>query len=545
MNSVRLPALVLVLFLSLPALPQAQNQGYLYRIVFNDKGDQNTSSYDPALLFSNKALERRKKHNIAGIDFHDLPVYKPYIAQISGMGMGLELKCTSRWMNSALFWSANPVVTENLAALPSVKEVMTVKIPGTKGINADKLSLALSPAEIPFDRPVQMLNGYPLIASGFNGRGILIAVLDGGFENGDRISSLEKLRLEKRILAQRDFVDNDISVYHSSTHGTAVLSVLAGNIDGWILGTARGASFLLLRTEDTGSEYPCEEDYWAAGAEYADSCGADIISSSLGYSTFDDPSMDYKLSDLDGNTAFVTRAADIAASKGILVVNSAGNERNKTWKKIICPSDGDSVLAAGAVDVNNIIAYFSSAGPSADRRVKPDVSAMGVSVPVQVAGSGIAYASGTSFSCPVLSGMAASLMQAVPGATSIEIAAAVRASGDRYLVPDSLYGYGIPDMMKALEILQAKYVKIGEAEISVSPNPTPGDFDILFGSAPSAVSVEIFTLEGRLIMRKKYDEFAGRILHINAPGTEYRGVYLVRVSTQTVSKVLKIIKTGV
>ena len=211
-----------------------------------------------------------------------------------------------------------------------------------------------------------MINGYPIHDSGYDGKNVLIAVLDGGFMNADQISSLNGLRNRNGIKATYDFVKKNKTVYNSSTHGTAVLSVLAGNLPGLIEGTAPGADYLLLKTEDVESEFPCEEDFWAAGAEYADSAGADIISSSLGYFNFDDSTLNYKYSDLDGKTAFVTRVADIAASKGILVVNSAGNERNSFWKRIIFPSDGDSVIAVGAVDGNNTISSFSSAGPSAD-----------------------------------------------------------------------------------------------------------------------------------------------------------------------------------
>ena len=206
-----------------------------------------------------------------------------------------------------------------------------LKTPGKKNNFNDKLDFKIEQADLPpFDRPVTMVNGNPLHNSGYDGKNILIAVLDGGFINADQISSLNGLRNRNGIKTTYDFVKKNNSVYNSSSHGTAVLSVLAGKITGQIEGTAPGADYLLLKTEDVESEFPCEEDFWAAGAEFADSSGADIISSSLGYFNFDDPTLNYKYSDLDGNTAFVTRVADIAASKGILVVNSAGNERTQS-----------------------------------------------------------------------------------------------------------------------------------------------------------------------------------------------------------------------
>jgi hypothetical protein len=339
-----------------------------------------------------------------------------------------------------------------------------------------------------------------------------------------------------------DFVKKNSAVYNSSSHGTAVLSVLAGEIPGLIEGTAPGADYLLLKTEDVESEFPCEEDFWAAGAEFADSTGADIISSSLGYFNFDDSTLNYKYSDLDGNTAFVTRVADVAASKGILVVNSAGNERNSNWKRIIFPSDGDSVLAVGAVDGNNVISSFSSAGPSADGRIKPDNTAMGVNVPVQISGSDVGRSNGTSFSCPVLSGMAACLMQAVPGSVNNDIIKVLHSSADRYNHPDSLYGYGTPDIVMALVNLQNLYIKVPDEGIVAYPNPTTGNFEIVFSTSPESFTLEIISITGKLIFRKEFADYAGRILQITELQHREQGVYFLRIKNGTSIKVQKIIK---
>ncbi len=394
----------------------------------------------------------------------------------------------------------------------------------------------------PYDLPVTMVNGYPLHNSGYNGRGILIAVLDGGFTNASQISSLNGLRARKGIKATFDFVLKSASVYNYSSHGTNVLSVLAGKLEQQIEGTAQDADYMLLRSEDVSTEFPCEEDFWAAAAEYADSSGADIITSSLGYNTFDDPAMNYNTSQLDGNTAFITRVADIAASKGILVVNSAGNERKKEWQRIMFPADGDSVLAVGAVDGSRIIASFSSAGPSTDRRIKPDVSALGVNVPVQTTGNTTGRSSGTSFSCPIIAGMAACLMQAVPRALNYDIITALRKSSDRHNEPDSLYGYGIPDMNAALVLLQDIYVIKPEKTILAAPNPTTGDFELVFQSAPENFSLEIFSADGKLISRKDYEGIAGRTLLIDELENKAQGIYFVRFTSGTSAIVVKIIK---
>jgi subtilisin family serine protease len=257
---------------------------------------------------------------------------------------------------------------------------------------------------------------------------------------------------------------------------------------------------------------------------------------------FDDPAMNHKFADLDGNTTFVTRAADIAASKGILVVASAGNERNKAWLRIIAPSDGDSVLAAGAVDGYNVISSFSSAGPSADGQVKPDNAALGVSILVQANETQLARLNGTSFSCPVLSGMTACLMEAVPEAGSSEIIDAIHESADRFNYPDSLYGYGIPDMSRAITILQDLHLVVPENESVVRPNPTTGDVEIVFNQPPGNVRIEVVTSAGVPVYIKDFGAYAGRSLEITALNDREQGIYFVRLLTGTGIYTHKIIK---
>ncbi|HEX7493297.1 MAG TPA: S8 family serine peptidase [Bacteroidales bacterium] len=538
----RVKIIITLLFLSSNFVNgQESAYPYFYRVFFRDKGENPSSTYTAEDILSSKAIDRRQKAGIPFPDFRDVPVDKDYLNIISRLG--LKLHTTSKWMNTALFKSQFLFDINTLLNLSFVSEVKIVKTPGKKtGLN-NKLDFQVVQSDLPsFDRPITMINGYPIHDSGYDGKNVLIAVLDGGFMNADQMSSLNGLRNRNGIKTTYDFVKKNKTVYNSSTHGTAVLSVLAGNLPGLIAGTAPGADYLLLKTEDVESEFPCEEDFWAAGAEYADSTGADIISSSLGYFNFDDSTLNYKYSDLDGKTAFVTIVAEVAASKGILVVNSAGNERNSFWKRIIFPSDGASVIAVGAVDGNNIIAGFSSPGPTADGRIKPDNTTMGVSIPVQTSSTIIGRSDGTSFSCPVLSGMAACLLQAVPGALNNHIIEVLHSSADRYNHPDSLYGYGIPDFVLALEKLQDLYFKVPDEGILAYPNPTSGTFEIIFRTPPESFTIEIISFTGKQIFRKKFAGYVGRTLLVAELLHCDEGVYFVRIINSTSIKVQKIIK---
>jgi serine protease AprX len=519
---------------------QAEEYNYYYRVYFRDKGANSPANFSASDLISQRALDRRAKTGIVAPDYKDLPVFPEYINQISSLGF--KMHCTSKWLNTALFKTLEEADTGPLLALPFVSDVKMVKRPAGKSQFTDKLNFPEANADPPFDRPLTMLNAYPLHNSGYDGTGVLIAVLDGGFLYADKASSLVKLRSRNGIKHTWDFVNKNQYVYNYHTHGTAVLSVLAGQIIGAIMGTAPDADFLLLRTEDGSTEFPVEEDFWAAGAEYADSAGADIISSSLGYFTFDDPSMNHKFSDLDGNTTFVSRAADVAASKGILVVNSAGNERDNPWLRIIAPSDGDSVIAAGAVDGYNIISSFSSAGPSADGQVKPDNSALGVSIPVQFSEKQITRSSGTSFSCPVLSGLTACLLEAVPDADNMEIINAMHSSADRFNSPDSLYGYGIPNMVQALTTLQDHHLFVPVKEFVAGPNPTSGEIEFIFNEPPGQIMIKIATLTGRIIYKKDFGEYAGRSLRLTALNNSEQGLYFVKLITGKGTFTYKIIK---
>jgi serine protease AprX len=539
-------ALIIVLIIpdGLSSVPQDATDDsrlYFYRVSFIDKGNVSTGDFEPEQLLSHAAIARREKCGISLLSYSDLPVSTEYISLV--IQKGLTFRYASKWMNTGLFSSESTVDIQALEELPCIDKIKLVKLPAEPAKNAGSkygMTVPASPGEA-FD-PNIPVGGATLQQSGFTGKNVIIAVLDAGFVNADVIESLTALRHRNGIITTYDFVSGSPFVFDYHTHGTSVLTILAGSLPGVISGTATGADYMLLRTEDSASEYPVEEDFWVAGAEYADSAGADIITTSLGYFMFDDHAMDYSFSDMDGNTAFVTRAADIAASKGILVVASAGNERNKEWIRIIAPSDGDSVLCIGALYQDLTISDFSSAGYSSDGRVKPDVVAPGVNLPLQNEPGKWLTGSGTSFSCPVISGLCATLMQAVPGVTASEIITAVQESGDRYNNPDSLYGYGLPDFVSALKKLEEIHTFKPEVIMTAGPNPFNDEIKIWFRETPGHLSVSVTDNSGRTIIRREFFTYAARSFTLGGFGRTGQGIYYVRVSTDQGERTFKMIR---
>ncbi|MCI0522084.1 MAG: S8 family serine peptidase [Bacteroidales bacterium] len=538
-----------VLFLGLTyqvANAQAVNNpdyslSYFYRICFTDKGNVTVSDFSPEELLSPDAIERRERCGIAPLTTGDLPVNKEYINAIKETGLAFH--CSSKWLNTALFSSPSEISLAEIEALSFVREVVPVKHPSEPSKRRIEKYGTLSPGNyLSAFNPLIPLNGVPLHQSGFTGKNLTIAVLDAGFINADRVESLTSLMQRGGVIATWDFVTGNSFVYDYHGHGTAVLTILAGDLPDIISGSAPGADYMLFRTEDDESEFPVEQDYWAAAAEYADSAGADIISSSLGYYMFDDPSMDFSFSDMDGNRAFVTRAADAAASKGMLVVASAGNERNKEWVRILAPSDGDSVMCIGALKQDLTISDFSSSGFSADGQVKPDVVAPGVSLPLQYEPGKWQTGSGTSFSCPVISGLCASLMQAVPGATAAEVATAVRESSDRYNNPDSLYGYGIPDFIAALKSLEEIHTYKPDVSITAGPNPFFDEINLWFRETPEYLSVTVTNGSGGTVIRREFPLFSARSYRITGFEGMAEGLFIVKVSTDKGENVFKMLR---
>ncbi len=349
---------------------------------------------------------------------------------------------------------------------------------------------------------INMLNADLLHQMGYRGNGIIISMMDNGFYNVPDIRAFDSVR--NRIIATYDFVNHEEDVYNDGSHGENTFSCIAANIPDGYLGTAPDANFYLLTTEDNSAEWIMEEYNWVAGAEFADSAGAQIFSTSLGYTQFDGGAGNHTYSDLNGDKTVITQAGNIAASKGILVFNSAGNEGNSSWRYISAPADGINVIAVGAVDSVGQVAPFSGRGPnSSDTIIKPDLCAQGVNTAVINANGSIGTSGGTSFSCPILAGCAASLWSAFPDKSAKEIWVAIVTSADHFWSPDNNHGYGIPNFYNAYLNLKTNYngniLRISD-NAAVFPNPFGSELNVsLFNSESKNRQIEIFDVLGRKV----------------------------------------------
>jgi subtilisin family serine protease len=394
---------------------------------------------------------------------------------------------------------------------------------------------------------IEMIGGSKLHEMGFTGKGMTIAVLDAGFYNVDQINHFDSLRQSGRLLGTKDFVQGGTQVFEDNSHGMSVLSTMAANTPGEIVGTAPQANYWLLRTEEAATEFIIEEYNWVAGAEFADSVGAWIINSSLGYTRFDDTLTSHTYNQLDGNTTPITIGADLAASKGILVINSAGNSGGDAWRFIGAPADGDSVLTIGAVNSERAYASFSSRGPSVDGRIKPNVCAMGQQSVLVVSSGEVARSNGTSFSSPILAGMAACLWQAHPTASAMEIFKAIEQSADQYENPDDMKGFGIPDFMEAHSILARTQLNqtASDSIVNVFPNPFIEGLSLeFFSTSEQEITVTVHKLSGKRVYEEKIKvyPFVNNLIQLEKLKKVSSGTYTVSVNNGKNVFVKRIIK---
>ncbi|MBL7884158.1 MAG: S8 family serine peptidase, partial [Bacteroidia bacterium] len=470
----------------------AQNSSTYFIVYLKDKANSNYSIEQPEKFLSTKAIERRKKQYIS-ITSNDIPVNKQYIQAIQLQGV--KIVNTSKWFNLITITNVNSNQLNAIKTFSFVKEVQEIKVQPSTTIHP-KFELEKETTEIitssinekqttSFDYGLSYIQANQIGADcmhnlGYTGSGVTIAVIDAGFMNTHILPTFDSIRTNNQILGCRDFVTGDTLVYEDYPHGMNVLSCMAGNTPGYLVGTAPKANYWLLRTEDIGSETPLEEIYWAIAAEFADSVGADIINSSLGYSTFDNPADNHSFADMDGNTTIITKAADIAASKGIFVTTSAGNAGGPPWYKITAPADADSALTVGAVDSLGVITGFSSRGLTFDGRIKPNVVARGHQTRFATSFGGFTQGNGTSFSSPVTAGAVACLWQANPTASNMDLLYAIQQSANQNTAPDSIKGYGIPNFCLANTLLTSIAQIDNEIGFNIYPNPVSNELTIQF-----------------------------------------------------------------
>lgn len=527
-----------------------------YRVDFTDKGNTRSLLETPEKFLTEQALERRSRHQIP-VELSDLPVNEQYVDQVKASGAKIITR--SRWFNWIVVSTDKPERLHTLSFVREVKELATPVNPDYEpSLKPFFVNETVEPLTHKITRAatanyydygaaynqISMLKGELLHNKGFRGEGMTIAVLDAGFNSVDIMNVFDSLRLDNRLMGVHNFVDPAGNVYDPSisSHGTMVLSTMAANLPGNMIGTAPQANYWLLRSEDATAEYIMEEYYWVSAAEFADSVGADVINSSLGYTTFDDPASSHSYADMDGNTTVITRGADMAASKGILVVNSAGNSGGGSWQYIGAPADGDSVFSIGAVDPSGYYAYFSSTGPTYDGRIKPTVAGQGLNAAVFTPW-GLNYGSGTSFSSPIIAGMSTCLWQAAPQLNNMQLQEIIKASASKAGDPDTLIGWGIPDYSIAMDSLGITGIRITEkTNLTVIPNPFINSFSIRFDRPITTdITVELYSVQGALVMSRKFHQLSDGNIYIDRLDNLRSGIYFLRItrSGQEISSMIE------
>ncbi|HEU4470588.1 MAG TPA: S8 family serine peptidase [Flavisolibacter sp.] len=455
---------LMLLFLLSELCCEAQTK---HMIRFRDKGSSPYQINNPSAYLSSRSIARRTRYNIA-LDSTDLPVTPRYIDSLRLAGSVVILN-VSKWLNLVTIQTTDAAALAKINSFPFVQSVSAIaaRTGASSSPTRDFLESfqPLAPSrtsELTANhynygssaQQVSLHKGEFLHNIGLRGQNMILGMMDGGFNNYLTTRAFDSARNNGQILGTWDFVARNASVNEDDAHGSQCLSTIAANIPGQFTGTAPKTSFYLYRTEDNLSEYRIEEINWVCAAEQLDSAGGDVICTSVGYADrMSNPAYDYTLADMNGNTTMIARGADMAARKGILVVSSVGNEGTSGWQRIISPSDGDSVLAVGAVSAARWAAPFTGRGPSSDGQIKPDIASLGVDVTIQYPGNSIGTGSGTSFATPNMAGLATCLWQGFPEFSNMKVIGALRRSGSRSSNPNDSIGYGIPDVRLALMYL--------------------------------------------------------------------------------------------
>ncbi|SFB73276.1 Subtilase family protein [Flexibacter flexilis DSM 6793] len=541
----KITLLFLALMANVAATLAAPRKFFVY---FTDKNNSPYSILQPQNFLSERAIARRTNQNIA-ITTRDLPVNSSYVSQVQATGA--TVLYTSRWFNAAIVETDSSVLN-TILQLPFVakSERLTLRHSG-KNLFPERNLTAIKTENYGLSQnQIQMLGADTMHALGYRGEGMQVAILDAGFLGINQHESFTHLFTNQQILGTYDFVARDSSVYEDHWHGAGVLSCMASYAPSKVIGTAFKAKYYLFRTENAATEYEIECANWAIAAEKADSLGVDVINSSLGYTSFDDASMNLTYNDLDGNKTIITRAADYAAATGMLVVSSAGNEGNNTaWGGFLSvPADGDSILTVGAVNSAGNYVSFSSRGPTADGRIKPDVVAQGSAVALVAAGTTNQYttSSGTSFSSPLMAGLATSFWQANPTLNNYQVIEALRNSGTNHLTPNNQIGYGIPSFVRAHQLLSNTPPKLDNQNSLVIAPTLVGNQPLMLyvGTKHLGSEANITLLEDTGKIIDKMHIAAADFKNTLALKTQNlsKGIFMVRVEMGSTVQVFRLLK---
>ncbi|MBW2962854.1 S8 family serine peptidase [Mesonia aestuariivivens] len=528
----------LLLFIICCNIGFSQEHAWVY---FTDKPNASVALSNPNSILTQRAINRKNAHNIV-IDERDVPVNEAYLSALKNQN-GILVKAKSKWLNCVhVIGDFNSI--DNLTQLNFVEEVLftnTSLNARNSSFHSSKVNLKNHENLVDFEygnsaNQIEMIHANYLYQNDFTGENMLVAIMDAGFPNVNIMTSFSRLRDNNNLMGGYDFVDREENYDDAteSNHGTKVLSDMAGFIQNEFVGTAPDASYYLFRTEDASSETPVEESYWVEAAERADSLGVDVINTSLGYFNYDNPNYNYTPADMDGNTAFITRGANIAVEKGILVVTSAGNSgNNQSFPVIAAPADGN-VYTVGAVNPNEEYASFSSIGPTADGRIKPDGVAQGSSAAVINQFDQIVYNNGTSFSAPIMAGAITSFWQANPQLTNLEIMQKVRESSSRFNNPNEQLGYGIPNFQIALDdVLDS--INYQEQSLKVHPNPVKNILKIEHENLKE-LEIKIYNMLGKLVLEAKNTSSRINLSKLSS------GIYIAKFTSVHFQKSIKIIK---
>jgi hypothetical protein len=521
----------------------SQEDAWVY---FTDKPDSQYYFDNPLEMLSQRALDRRTNQGIA-LDILDVPIYQLYFDQIS-TSSGIEVKSKSKWMN-AVHVRGSISAIDALADLTFISNIQFAnrslntqnRIANNSENKAVNKQLDVQENFVygNSSNQIQMLNGHLLHQQDYTGTGKIIAVMDAGFPNVNTASSFQRIRDNNQILGGYNFVARNENVYTSNSHGTLVLSLMAGYVENQLVGTAPDANYYLFITEDSADENPVEESYWVEAAELADSLGVDVINTSLGYFAYNNPSYSYTYADMNGVTSFISRGADIAFSRGMICVTSAGNSGNSANPNISTPADAIHTLTVGSVKFDETYSTFSSIGPTFDGRIKPDVMAQGQNPYFSTTSGSVSNASsGTSFSGPIIAGMVASFWQAIPWATNQQVVDFVLQSADRFTNPTTQFGYGIPDFQVALNMAQLSVEENEKIQFLVYPNPVKDKVIVSFSNDLPDVKFQIFNSLGQQIMEKTITQNNNLV----ATSELQNGIYFYKVLAKNTIQTGKIIK---